>query len=35
MCSGFGTTTRLDLLPLTHLRLRAERGGAVYSARFQ
>jgi Putative zinc-finger len=32
---SFGATTRLDLLQVTHLRLRAERGGPLYVARFQ
>jgi hypothetical protein len=32
---SFGTTTRADLLHVTHLRLRRERGGPVYTARFQ
>ena len=32
---SLGTTTRLDLLGVTQLRLRDERGGPVYVARFQ
>ncbi len=32
---SLGTTTRLDLLGVTQLRLREERGGPVYVARFQ
>ena len=32
---SFGTTTRVDLLQVTHMRLRAARGGPVYTARFQ
>jgi hypothetical protein len=32
---SLGTTTRLDLLVVTQLRLRDERGGPVYVARFQ
>jgi hypothetical protein len=33
--SSFGATTRLDLLGVTQLHLRAERGGPVFVARFQ
>jgi len=33
--SSFGATTRVDLLGVTELRLRDERGGPVYVARFQ
>jgi len=32
---SFGATTRLDLLEVTELRLRPERGGPAYVARFQ
>jgi hypothetical protein len=32
---SFGATTRVDLLQVTQMRLRAERGGPVYTARFQ
>jgi hypothetical protein len=32
---GFGATARIDLRQVTHLRLRLERGGPVYIARFQ
>ena len=32
---SFGATTRIDLLEVRQLRLRAERGGPVYVARFQ
>jgi hypothetical protein len=31
---GFGATARIDLRQVTHLRLRLERGGPVYIARF-
>ena len=32
---SFGATARVDLTQVTHLRLRAARGGPVYTARFQ
>jgi Putative zinc-finger len=32
---SFGATTPVNLLDVTHMRLRAARGGPVYTARFQ
>jgi Putative zinc-finger len=32
---SFGATTRVDLLHVTDMRLRAARGGPIYTARFQ
>ena len=32
---SFGAATRVDLLKVTRMRVRAERGGPVYTARFQ
>ena len=32
---SLGAVTRVDLLQVTHMRLREERGGPVYTARFQ